>query len=279
MKHIIRLSIKELINKKILSIGIALSLGYLLLYGVGAFYLARESGIYDTQGIYAQQLGFQYMSLGWYVSTFITGSLAVLVGSGSISAEIENGTILELASSPISRMEIVLGKYSAYALMTGLYCAGLVLAVTWISAHFFRLNLVSGAVFQGTALFMLFPLVLLAVSYYASTLFSTLSAGIGVFMLFAVGIIGGFIEQMGVFTGNDSLMNVGIVSSLIMPADAVYRMAVSLASNGYVGQGLLVDLSPFGASSVPSPAMMIYTLTYTAVFLILAVRRMNSMDL
>lgn len=279
MKHIIRLSLKELINKRIVPIGIVLSMGYLLLYGLGAFYLARESSIHDTQGFYIQQLGFQFMSLGWYVSTFITGSLAVLVGAGSISAEIESGTILELASSPISRTEIVLGKYGAYALVTGIYCAALALAVTWTSAHFFHLNLAPGAVFHGVLLFMLFPLVLLAVSYYASTLFSTLSAGIGVFMLFAVGIIGGFIEQMGVFTGNASLLNIGIVSSLLMPADAVYRMAVALASNGLVGQGLLVDLSPFGATSVPSPAMMVYTLIYAAVFLTLAVKRLNSLDL
>ncbi len=279
MKHIIRLSLKELVNKRIVPIGIVLSMGYLLLYGLGVYYLARDSSFNGMQAFYVQQLGYQLMSLGWYVSTFIAGSLAVLVGAGSISSEIESGTILELASSPISRTSIVLGKYSAYALVTGIYCAVLALAVTFISAHFFHLNLASGSVFQGVVLFVLFPLVLLAVSYYASTLVSTLSAGIGVFMLFAVGIIGGFIEQMGVFTGSASLMNIGIVSSLIMPADAVYRMAVALASNGFVGQGLLVDLSPFGTSSVPSPAMMIYTLIYAAVFLTLAVRRLNSMDL
>jgi ABC-type transport system involved in multi-copper enzyme maturation permease subunit len=217
-----------------------------------------------------QQLGYQFMTLGWYMSTFLVGSIAIMAGIGSISGEVESGTMLSLVSKPLSRRSIVLGKFLAYTLITALYSALLAGAVSFIAQHFFALVMDPVSLINGILLFMLFPVILLAVAHLGSVLMSTLATGISAFILFTVGIIGGFIEQLGAMMGNGSMVNIGVVSSLLIPCDAVYRMAVSQAG-GVLGQASMIAFGPFGTASVPSIWMLIYAFLYVAVMLGLAV--------
>jgi hypothetical protein len=96
-------------------------------------------------------------------------------------------------------------------------------------------------------------------------------------MLFAVAIIGGFIEQLGAIMQNLSMVNVGVVSSLIMPSDAIYRLAVSIAV-GPMGKSSIAVFGPFGAASTPSAVMLIYSLIYIFVMILLAIRFFNKRD-
>ena len=159
------------------------------------------------------------MVLGWYVSTFMVGSLAIVTGAGSISQEVENGTILGLASSPLSRRSIVLGKYTAYALVSSLYSTVLLISIMALSGYFCRLIFEPYGVAAAVVVFTLFPLALLAVTMALSAIFTTMSAGIIAFMIFVVynrRLCGADRALMGW-----ALINIGIVSSLIMPSDAV----------------------------------------------------------
>lgn len=136
------------------------------------------------------------------------------------------------------------------------------------------------AVKPGTLiLFALQPLILLALTFWGSTLLPTLANGIAVFMLYAMGILGGMMEQIGYIIHSPSLINIGIVSSLIMPADAIYRKIVFtlLASQGTNFSTLI--LGPFGAGAEPSFWMLVYTLLYILGFLASAVRIFAKRDL
>jgi ABC-type transport system involved in multi-copper enzyme maturation permease subunit len=88
---------------------------------------------------FTQQLGYQFLTLGWYMSTFLAGALAILSGTGSISHEVETGTILSLASKPIPRGSILAGKFLAYTLVTSLYSGLLVGTVTVLAKSYFKL--------------------------------------------------------------------------------------------------------------------------------------------
>jgi len=63
---------------------------------------------------------------GLYVANFLTLAFAVLLPVDSISGEIESGVIQTIASKPVSRSTIVLGKWLAFLVMV----AGYLLLVT-----------------------------------------------------------------------------------------------------------------------------------------------------
>lgn len=275
MIQVMKLSLKEMVNKRIFSLGIVLSMIYLLIYAIGLHYMAL--GGMRGGDWYAQQVGYQILCLGWYISTFMVGTLAILVGAGSISREIETGTVLSLASKPISRSNILIGKYCAYSLMTICYSIILLASVAFLVRYFFHLALNPLNLLQGLLIFSLFPMLLLAVAHLLSSRLSTIASGAISFMLYAVAIIGGFIEQLGAILSNPGMINIGVISSLLMPSDAVYRMSIYY-TGGLLGKGAIAEFGPFGASSIPSNGMLIYAILYVILILGLANAAFNRRD-
>jgi len=277
MKYIVQLTLKEIMNKRILHMGIVMTVLYLLLFGVASHYSAKSIGIPGSEPWFTQQIGYQMLTMGWYISTFLCGALAILTGSGSLSGEVESGTILGLASKPVSRPAIVGGKFLAYTIVTAVYSTVLVGAVALLAGYFFKLQVEPIALLSGIGLFMLFPVILLALAHLGSARFSTMATGVVTFMLFALAIIGGFIEQIGVMMQNASMVNIGVVSSLVVPSDAIYRLAVSVAA-GPMGKSSVVSFGPFGAASTPSTAMLIYALVYIIIVMAFAFRFFGKRD-
>lgn len=275
MKNIIILSCKEMLNKRILHIGIVLSLIYVGIYGIGLHLIMKEN---PGQVWWIQEFGYQFLTLGWYFSSFLVGALAIMAGSVSLSHEIENGTILGLASKPLSRRSILLGKYIAYAIVIGLYTAVITAAIAGLVVTYTGLMVEIRALIMAIVLFISYPLIVLSVAQLFSSCMSTLAASISTFILFSIGIIGGFIEQMGAIVDNSGMINLGIISSLIIPSDAIYRMVVSLVG-GTAGQGIIAKLGPFGSASVPSFWMLIYAFLYVLFMLFLAIRCFEKRDL
>lgn len=269
MIQVIKLNLKEMMNKRILHLGLILTVLYLLVYGIGLHFLLAEYSKEAHQLWLLKQLGYQFLSLGWYISTFLVGAMVIMAGTGSISREIENGTILSLASKPISRTAILCGKFLTYSLVSILYSTILLGTVAGLVKYFFGLAFGPVNLFFGILIFMLFPLLLLSAAMFFSSKISTMATGVVCFMLYAVSIIGGFNEQMGALMQNQGMINMGIISSLIMPADAIYRMAV-FHVGGTMGGGALADLGPFGAASIPSNWMILYSVIYILVMYVLA---------
>ena len=75
-------------------------------------------------------------------------------------------------------------------------------------------------------LFAFHPLVLLSVTILGTTGLSTIANAVMVFMLYALSVMGGVLEQIGYYLRNDSLIDSGILTSLLMPADSLYRKMV-----------------------------------------------------
>lgn len=278
MRHIIQITLKEIFNKRLLHLGVMLTILYLIIYGLGIHYIVKNDVGEGIQFWYMQELGYQFLTLGWYISTFLSGALAIMMGAGSIAHEIESGTILGLASRSLRRGDILGGKFIGYSLVTALYTGVLVTAIAIIVRCSFRLIIDPAGLMTGIILFMLFPVVLVAVAHLVSTLLNTLGTAVAAFMLFTVAIIGGFIEQIGAMISNTAMVNIGVISSLLMPTDAIYRMAVSQAA-GILGQGAIMNFGPFGASSTPSIWMLLYALVYIAVMFVLAIYYFGKRDL
>ena len=176
-------------------------------------------------------------------------------------------------------------------------------ALHWLSTAllvFIATNLIVGYTFDfrsdgfysAMALFALQPLVLLAVSLWGSTFLSTLGNGIFMFMLYSVGVIGGMVEYVGVQMSTlsmtiggsgsaaaSSLTMTGIVTSLLMPVDSLYRLVNFILLYGSSVPSQVLNFNPFSTTSPPSPVMLAYTAGYVLLFIGLGIRKFSRRDI
>jgi ABC-type transport system involved in multi-copper enzyme maturation permease subunit len=278
-----RFALLEVLRKKVILAGMFLTCVYLLLFGLGLHYLGE-----NISSVQRQLSGFGLFSMGFYLATFMTVLIAGFAGVGAISGEIESGTAYGLLAAPVSRSQVLLGKWLGYALMLCAYAAFFFFSLWGLMAWQF------GVVLPGPwtvlPLFLLQPLIMLALAFWGSTAMSTLANGITIFLLYGIVLVAGMIEQIGAMfqmmnvpgAGGAAtvMINIGIVSSLVLPVDALYRRAVFvLLSNTGNLLGSLQSLGPFGSISVPSQAMVIYAWVYLAGCLLLAVRSFKGRDI
>ncbi len=269
------LTFKEMVRRRILLVTIVLAVIFLSIYGVGVHYGYRDMASHS--GPMLMLIGPALLSLGLYFGSFIVAFLAVMATVGAISGEIENGTIHAIVPRPVRRREIILGKFFGYGLALSIFAALFYVAVLLIvrSNTGMAVPVRMGAI----GLFCLQPLILLAVTLFGTTFLSTLANGISVFMLYAVGIVGGMLEQIGAMASSQTLVNIGILSSLAMPADAIYRKIAHTLLSVPGASFSSYMMGPFGSNSEPSAWMLAYTGLYILGFLLLALRTFARRDI
>ncbi len=109
---------------------------------------------------------------------------------------------------------------------------------------------------------------LLSVSVAGSARLNTITNGVVVLAFYAIAFVGGFVEQVGAVAGVPSARTIGILVSLISPADAVWRLALYYMQPALV-RGLETPLTTF---SVPTFWMVWWAMGFTALTLVYAVR-------
>lgn len=274
MWTIARMTFQEMFRKKLFYLTAVLTAGFLLLYGAGIHY-AYQGGPQDPFS--RTLMGTQLLAAGLYFANFMVAFMAFLGAVGTISAEIENGTMHAIVPKPIRRRDIVLGKFLGLGAMLAAYAVVVFFLI--LIMHRGRVPIPWPNQGQAAAFFVLGPLVLLALTTLGSAAMLTLQNGVTMVVLFGLGMVGGFMEQLGRLMDRPALQNIGIVSSLLVPADAMYRkmsFVLLTAGGGRVNFGMV---SPFGAASEPSAAMVAYTLLYLAAALWLAIRVFERRDI
>jgi len=272
-----RFTFHEALRKKVLLAAVLLSLAFLALYTVGFYYYMRESAKFASgrpTDVLVRDYGMLVM-MGLYVVNFSGGLLSIFTAVGTISGEIESGTLHCIVPKPIRRWEIVAGKWLGYAVMLSVYVLGMSWAVMGI-AYAFSGYLPSEPL-KGSLLMVLVSLLLLSMTISGSTLFSTVTNGVVVFMLYGIASVGGMVEGVGVLLKSELLVNIGIVTSLIVPSDSIWKAAT------YFLQPRLFNLipipTPFSSVSPASPAMFIYAVGYCAAILLFGIRLFQRRDL
>lgn len=286
MWPIMKITYREMISKRIFTITLLMSLAFLLLFGVGTWYASKELG--EMLGNDAQSLlerGFlstQMLGMGLYFGSFITALLAILSSVGSIASEVESHQIDTWLARALPRRKYLLGKFCGLASMLVLYALLLFLGLLGINQFVgggtLAVSVSVGQALAAAGFFVLMPIILVCVSLLLSSITTTVTGGIVLIILYGISFIGGFIEQLGAIIGQASLVNIGIVSSLLFPTDAMFRKAtIALFDTAddplsFASQGI------FGSASAPSDAMLVYTLLYGAAALWLAVRLFERRD-
>jgi Cu-processing system permease protein len=278
---IARFTIQEAISRRLVLSAAVLSLVFLALYGFGLSLLYNTAPAFrerstDTSEVAAA--GTILTVLGLYAVHFLSSFVALFLTVGAISSEIDSGTLHAVLARPIRRADVILGRWLAYAGLIGIYVvfmAGAILGMAWIANGYQAFDAV-----RTIGLMVLGAMVLLTVSLFGSTRFSTLANGVISFTLFGLAWLGGLIEFTGGIVQNSGMVNLGIAISLLVPSDAIWKAASFYAQSPlFLSVGGTRGQVPFIGAALPALPLVIWGLTYPVVFLALAVRSFSRRDL
>jgi ABC-type transport system involved in multi-copper enzyme maturation permease subunit len=215
-----------------------------------------------------QRMQFQILlSAGLYVVNFLTIAVAILLPVDTLSGEIASGVMQTLASKPVRRAEIVLGKWLTYWSMTGAYLllmAGGIVLIMWTMSGFAPPSMTRAA-----PLMFLGATVLLTVSMAGGVRLTTITNGMTCFAFYGIAFIGGWIEQIGAIVRNDTARYIGTAVSLFSPSDAMWRRAAAELEPATMRE--LQITTPFSGGSTPTTAMIVWTIGFVVVVLTFAV--------
>lgn len=276
MFTIFRFTFREAFSRKILLVSLIIAAVFLGLFWTGVHYAVRDVVKSQNQMI-ASILYPQLLLFGLYFGGFIVSFLSIISSAGLISSEMESGNIQAVITKPLKRYELVTGKFLGQGVFLSVYAAAMFAVIS--SIIYYKTGMQFPGIWRAGLLFMLQPVVLMSVTILASVLTSTIASGAIAFMLYSVAVVGGVVEQIGYLINNLSLKNGGIISSLIMPADSLYRKIVHIMMPPNNPLAAIQQMGPFGASAEPSVWMVVYTLLYVMVFYLLAVYYFGRKDL
>lgn len=219
---------------------------------------------------------FLFLTLaGLYATNFLVIMVAVLVSVATISGEVESHTIESLITKPIRRWEIVVGKWVGFAAIILVYVLLLPGGILMIA--YLRAGITMNNIPAGLGLIYLEGLVGLTVSIAGGTRLSTLANGALAFMLYGVAFVGGWVETVGGLLRNETAVDLGIIASLVMPSEALWKKA-SAVFEPRLSSGMEFG-GPFVLGSQPSSAMIVYAFLYVVVLLALALWNFSRRDL
>src|SRR4030095_4821222 len=279
---IARLTFREAIRRRIMLAGLVLGVAFVIIYSIGTHFIFTQIAA-DTVANMPSQAAANIMSaestntflmMGLYAATFLSVAMAALLGADTLAGEINSGTIQTIATKPIRRADIVLGKWLGFAELLGLYVlllAGGIFLSVFIQSGYTPQNLLIGL-----GLIYMESILIMTITLMYSAAFPALATGGIVFGLYGLAFIGGWIEEFGAVLQNDTAIKVGIITSLLNPSESLWKRAAFEMQTPLMGTFFG---SPFASLSVPSPLMMAYTFLYLIVILFIAIRIFQTRDL
>jgi Cu-processing system permease protein len=268
------ITFREAARKKILWTALLAGLAFLVVFGIGLRFQVGDLQNSQVPPFLRYQVISAMLIIGLYTVDLLAVVMTTLTSVDTISGEITSGTIHAIATKPLHRWEILIGKWLGFVLMTAVYVA-IVFGGAVAEGYYFGGVMAQHAV-RGGLLVFLECIVALSVTFMFGTWFSTLTSGVITLGLLGVAFLGGWLEQMSGFTEGSRLAMVGILTSLIMPSEALWRRAAFEMESPLSGA---LQFSPFSDVSIPSGGMIGYACVYLIIALAIAVYHFGERDL
>jgi len=252
-------------RRRIVLAAVLCGLAFLLVFGTVIHFTSIDPVPVSSP---LNRIKLQAMSLlGLYAVNFLVAAFAVMLPVDTLSGEIASGVMQTIAAKPVRRIDILLGKWLVYWLILAGYILLLslgVVGIMWFLRGFAQVNLPAAL-----GLMQLEASVLLSITLAGGARLSTVTNGIVAFAFFSLGFIGGWIEQIGVFVGSPASRYIGTAISLVIPTDAMWRLAMYLLQPPVMSR---IQLGPFSSGAVPSMAMVWWAVAYAVGVFWLAAR-------
>jgi len=214
---------REAARKKMLWMALAAGGAFLILFGTGLHFQAKDFAAHGMSPVLRREISFTMVTMGLYAVDLLAVLMTILTSIDTLSGEIASGTIQAIATKPVPRWQVLIGKWLGFCGMLTAYIAimmGGVNAVTYAMAGVTARHLASGL-----SLMWVESVVLLSVTFAFATYFSTLTTGVLTLGLHGLAFLGGWIEQFGAITQTQRAVNVGVIASVLMPSEALWRRA------------------------------------------------------
>jgi ABC-type transport system involved in multi-copper enzyme maturation permease subunit len=265
---------REAARKKMLWMALAAGAAFLILFSTGLHFQAKDFAAHGISPVLRREISFTMVTMGLYAVDLLAVLMTILTSIDTLSGEIASGTIQAIATKPISRWQLLVGKWVGFCGMLTAYIAIMVGGVNF--ATYVMEGVTARHLARGLSLMWMESIVLLSVTFAFATYFSTLTTGVLALGLHGLAFLGGWIEQVGAITQTSSAVNVGIIASVLMPTEALWRRAAFEMQSPLAAA---MRISPFSTLSVPSLAMVVYALLYLAIALTVAIHRFSQRDL
>ena len=264
---------REAARKKMLWMALAAGGAFLILFGTGLHFQAKDFAAHGMSPVLRREISFTMVTMGLYAVDLLALLMTILTSIDTLSGEIASGTIQAIATKPVPRWQVLLGKWFGFLGMLTAYIAIMVVgvnAITYAMAGVTARHLASGL-----SLMWMESVVLLSITFAFATYFSTLTTGVLTLGLHGLAFLGGWIEQFGAITQTQRAVNVGVIASVLMPSEALWRRAAFEMQSPLASA---MRISPFSTLSVPSTAMIFYAAIYLTIALVIAIRRFSQRD-
>jgi Cu-processing system permease protein len=265
---------REAARKKILWMALAAGVAFLLLFSLGLHFQVETFQENNVPALVRKQALNGILMVGLYAIDSLVVVMTVLTSVDTLSGEIASGAIQAIAAKPVSRWEVLAGKWLGFSFMLSLYIGMMVIGID-TAAHF-EAGVGARHMLRGYGLIWMESMLLLSVTFFFGTWFSTLTNGVLTLGLHGLAFLGGWLEQAGALTHTPKAVDVGIIASILMPSESLWRRAVFEMQSPLT---TALNFSPFSGASVPSSLMIGYAALYLVVFFLLAIRRLQKRDL
>lgn len=268
---IARLTIRELVRRRVVWVLTALSILSVLLVGWGLerlVTLAREDGVDELQ----IQIGVsQVLILIAFMFSFVLAMTAAFVGAPAVGGDLESGVALAVLARPIRRAEMLMGRWLgcacvvvAYTVLSGLLAIG---AAALVSGYTPPEPLLALGFLSGQAL------VLLSLTLALGSVLPTIAAGAIAVVGFGLGWMAGVMAGIASALGIELLGQIAEVSRWLLPSDGLWRGViyglepplVLLMAAGEVPE--LANANPFYAAAPPALAFVVWSVVWIGLVL------------
>ncbi|WP_202630431.1 ABC transporter permease [Deinococcus alpinitundrae] len=282
-----RLSLSEALRKKLIVVLLVLTAAFLGFYLYGILRLeqnlterAANAGLSagPRRGLGALPVVYSGI-FGMYLVYFLGSLMAVLSTVASVSGDIESGVMQSVIARPVTRAQVVLGRWLGFTGMNVLYV--LLVSVALLTGLYLITGYLPPNPTAAVAQILLGIVLITSLTVLGSTLFATLANGIAVFVLYGLGSAGGILKSIGALANSPTMESLGNAANIVMPTNALWLGAsYNLQTEGALQLAQVArGANPFASTTPIEPGVLIWAAVYTALAVALAMWRFSRRDL
>lgn len=265
---IARYTFRECARRRVFIVVPITTVAFLGLYALGNYYAFRSTG--GTVGARLGQVdaralaGASLVGLSMFVTLFLGSALGIFLSFNAVRGDAEQGLLQPLVVRPVARHGLLLGRFIGAALLCVTYVLFLYAAsilITGLTGGWWPAPLLLPGLHLAAAVIIVIALTLLG-----SVFLSSLTNGIGMFMLFGAGLLAGLLGQLGGVLSSPALESTGKIASWALPFEALYQAGLHSLTSGATGvTRVIVQLGPLGGAQAGGPLLALWSVAYFVV--------------
>jgi ABC-type transport system involved in multi-copper enzyme maturation permease subunit len=266
-----RLTVHELVRRRVVWVLAALSIVSVLLVGWGLERLVSLSRADGTDELQIRIGVSQVLILVAFMFSFVLAMTAAFIGAPAIGGDLESGVALAILARPIRRADVLLGRWIgcscvvvAYTALSGLLAIGVALLVSGYGPP---------EPLLAVAFLSLQALVLLTLTLALGSVLPSIAAGAIAVVGFGLGWMAGVMAGIATALGIELLGQVAEASRWLFPSDGLWRGViyglepplVLLIAAGEAPE--LANANPFYAAAPPPLVFVIWSIAWVGLVL------------